>query len=80
MPTVAVDPKFKVGDRVKLSPLGRRRCVIQRGKRTTKGIVVRVERGFFPAILWDYRKTASSYHPDYIMLVEPDVATEPHPG
>jgi hypothetical protein len=36
-----------------------------------RGIVVKVDEFNDPTVLWDHRKTASGYHPDFIEPVRP---------
>jgi hypothetical protein len=61
--------KFRKDQRVRLSTAGKYACICKRTRREESGIVTRVDEYNSPTVLWDYRKTTSTYHPDFI---EPD--------
>lgn len=66
-------PKFRVGQRVRPSKYGIERnifCGTYRGKRRAdaSGVVLRVDEFNSPTVLWDGRKTASSYFPGFITV------------
>jgi hypothetical protein len=56
---------FKVGDRVRLTEYARQ-CFIVTRRPDATGVVVKVDQFNSPTVLWDHRKTASGYHPDFI--------------
>lgn len=62
---------FKVGQRVRPSAEGIAANLFKR-RPNRSGIVQKVDRFNSPTVLWDGRKTASGYHPDFI---EPDRRT-----
>ena len=59
--------KFRVGQRVRPSAEGRAANVFT--SRTVSGTVTKVDEWNSPTVLWDHRKTGSSYAPWFI---EPD--------
>lgn len=61
--------RFRVGQRVRLSPEARTRSLLPKCRRDATGIVTKVDEFNCPSVRWEHRKTASSYHPDFI---EPD--------
>lgn len=61
--------KFRVGQRVRPSAEGIRANLFRKARELQSGIVLKVGLSNFPTVLWDGRKTASGYHPDFI---EPD--------
>ncbi len=60
---------FKVGQRVK--PSGDGKAAHLFNKKHKRGTVIKVDRFNDPTVLWDHRKTASSYHPDFVEPVRP---------
>jgi hypothetical protein len=58
--------KFRIGQRVRPSPEGIRRNVFPGKKATRGGVVEKVDEFNSPTVLWDGRKTADGYHPDFI--------------
>jgi hypothetical protein len=56
---------FKVGQRVKSSGEGNA-ATLFRGHEKRRGTVKAVDKFNCPTVLWDGRKTTSSYHPDFI--------------
>jgi hypothetical protein len=61
--------KFRVGQRVRLSDAGKKALVCPKTRWEQGGLVLKVDRFNSPTVLWDSRKTTSTYHPDFI---EPD--------
>lgn len=61
--------KFKVGQRVRPSTEGIKAMIFPRTRHNQSGEVTKVDRFNSPTVLWEGRKTASGYHPDFI---EPD--------
>lgn len=61
--------KFKVGQRVRVSAYGVEHNILPPHRRDTSGVVVKVDEFNSPSVRWDYRRTASGYHPYFI---EPD--------
>lgn len=61
--------KFRVGQRVRLSQRGKVANIAYRCHLDRPGVVAKVDEFNSPSVLWDGRKTASGYHPDFI---EPD--------
>lgn len=61
--------KFKVGQRVRPSEYSMGRFIFPKTRAAQSGIVTKVDEFNCPTVLWDLRKTASGYHPDFI---EPD--------
>lgn len=61
--------KFKVGQRVKPSQAGIDATLFLRQRATinkVRGTVMKVGEFNDPTVLWDGRKTTSSYHPDFV--------------
>lgn len=58
--------KFRVGQRVRLSERGLAANLLPKSRRGQSGVVVKVDLFNSPSVLWEWRKTASSYHPDFI--------------
>lgn len=58
--------KFKIGQRVRPSNDGITRSIFARTRWDASGVVTKVDRFNFPTVLWDYRKTTSGYHPNFI--------------
>jgi hypothetical protein len=67
---------FKVGDRVRLTEYARQCFIGTTYPPETTGTVTKVDRFNSPTVLWDHRKTASGYHPDFI---EPVSERRPKP-
>jgi hypothetical protein len=63
--------QFRKGERVRPSATGIAACIFPKTRHRQRGIVTKVDKFNTPTVLWDGRKTASSYHPDFI---EPDQA------
>ena len=61
--------KFKVGQRVRPSQYGIDRFIFRRSKALQSGTITKVDKFNSPTILWDGRKTTSSYFAGFI---EPD--------
>lgn len=61
--------RFKIGQHVRPSEYGIRHNIFPGPKAKQSGKVIKVSEFNSPTILWDSRKTASGYHPDFI---EPD--------
>lgn len=61
--------KFHVGQRVRPSMAGVKAKVFPGRKAIRSGLIKKVDRFNSPTVLWDGRKTADGYHPDFI---EPD--------
>lgn len=61
--------KFKVGQRVRPSAYGIKSLIFTKTRHHASGVVTAVDRFNSLTVLWEYRKTVSSYHPDF---VEPD--------
>jgi hypothetical protein len=57
---------FRVGQRVKPSPEGIAANLFRRGKENVRGTVTKVDEFNSPTVLWDWRRTTASYHPDFI--------------
>jgi hypothetical protein len=66
--------KFIVGQRVRPSADGIDANIFRPRHHDASGRVVRVDQFNVPTVLWDYRKTAAQYHPDFI---EPDRRRKP---
>jgi hypothetical protein len=64
-------PPFKVGQRVKASKEALAGFVIRRCHAERRGTVKKVDQWNGPTVLWDGRKTAASYHPDFIDPLTP---------
>lgn len=58
--------RFKVGMRVKPSAEGIASTLFPGAKAERKGTVTKVDQWNGPTVLWDGRKTASSYWPGFI--------------
>lgn len=58
--------KFKVGQRVRLSARGKEQFLLPMTKHDIGGTVIKVDEFNCPTVRWDHRRTASSYHPDFI--------------
>ena len=70
--------KFEVGQRVQLSALGHEAGLASRRKDIANvGAVLSVDRFNSPTVLWDGRKSASKYHPDFIEPADIQKATKP---
>lgn len=61
--------KFRVGQRVRPSQYGKDNRIFSKTRHDQSGVVVKVDRFNAPTVIWEGRKTASEYHPDFI---EPD--------
>lgn len=61
--------KFKNGQRVRLSREGQEAHLFPKTRLDQTGTVLKVDRFNSPTILWEGRKTASSY---YAGFIEPD--------
>jgi hypothetical protein len=62
-------PRFRVGQKVRPSPYGVASTLFPGAKATRAGRVVKVDEFGDPTILWEGRKTASSYHQKFIAPV-----------
>ena len=69
--------KFRVGQRVRPSPEGKAALLFMRKHLDASGVVTKVDEFNSPTVLWDHRKTACSYHPDFI---GPDRRTRNRPA
>lgn len=58
--------KFKVGQRVKPSKEGKGAFLFTKAYDNVRGTIIKVDRFNEPTVLWDHRKTPSSYHPDFV--------------
>ncbi len=58
--------KFKVGQRVRPSRSGIAAGLFRGDRRNQGGTVTKVDRFNGPTVRWDWRKTGSSYHPNFI--------------
>lgn len=58
--------KFRVGQRVRLSRYGLECNIRPKCRRMDSGIVIKVGEFNTPTVLWDGRKTGSSYFPGFI--------------
>lgn len=58
--------KFRVGQIVRPSVEAIAANLFRRAHYQRRGIVKKVDRFNCPTVLWEGRKTASSYHPDFI--------------
>jgi hypothetical protein len=58
--------KFSVGQQVRLSEEGCAALIRPKSKRDNRGVVTKVDKFNSPTVRWKDRKTASSYHPDFI--------------
>ncbi len=61
-------PKFRVGQRVRLSPLGRERNLVPKTRTDCSGVVTKIELGYYPKIRWDGQKIPKGYHPAFIAV------------
>lgn len=61
--------KFKVGQRVRPSDHATTRNVFAKTRWHASGVVTKVDEFNFPTVLWDYRRTGSTYHP---LFLRPD--------
>lgn len=61
--------KFKVGQRVRPSSCGQEHRIFPKSKFDQTGVVTKVDKFNSPTVLWEGRKTATGYYPDF---VEPD--------
>jgi len=61
--------KFKEGQRVRPSREGQQAYIFPKTRFDQTGIVVKVDRFNSPTVLWEGRKTTSSY---YAGFIEPD--------
>jgi hypothetical protein len=68
--------KFRVGQRVRLSAEGKAANIVRTHRQDVGGVVQKVDRFNSPTVLWDWRKTAASYHAEFI---EPDRRRQPAP-
>ena len=59
-------PPFRVGQKVRPSREGIAATLFKGKKALATGRVVKVDRFNCPTVLWEGRKTATSYHPDFI--------------
>lgn len=60
---------FRVGQRVRPSAYGIEHLIFPGKKAEASGVVTKVDEFNSPTVLWDYRRTASSYFAGFI---EPD--------
>jgi len=63
---IGSQPPFKIGQKVRLSKRGIEATLYVGVKAKRIGIVTRVDEFNSPTVLWEGRKTASGYHPDFI--------------
>jgi len=61
--------KFKVGQRVRPSQYGKDRYIFPKTRHDQTGVVTKVDEFNSPTVVWEGRKTPSSYYPGF---VEPD--------
>ena len=61
--------KFRVGQKVRPSAEGIKANIFPKTRQLQSGIVQKIDQFNSPTVLWDGRKTARGYHPDFI---EPD--------
>ncbi len=61
-------PKFRVGQRVRLSPLGLERNLVPKTRLHQSGIVVKVDEFNCPKVVWDGRKTPRGYYHGFIAI------------
>lgn len=66
--------KFRVGQRVRPSTDGKGANLFPRTRWEQSGVVVKVDQWNSPTVLWDGRKTSSSYHP---VFIRPDYRRRP---
>lgn len=69
--------KFRVGQRVRPSQYGKDCFIFTKTRHEQTGVVTKVDVFNSPTVLWEGRKTTSSYYPGFI---EPDrrrVVTRP---
>jgi hypothetical protein len=57
------------GQRVRLSEEGRKARLRPKSKWAQRGTVLKVDKWNSPTVLWDGYKTASGYHPRFIVHV-----------
>lgn len=60
--------RFRVGQRVRPSQLAIEKTLFAKTRHAATGIVTKVNEFNCPTVLWEYRKTTASYHPDFIAL------------
>ena len=58
--------RFRPGQRVRPSKEGIAAFLFAKAKHQQSGVVIKVDRFNCPTVLWDGRKTASCYHPEFI--------------
>ena len=61
--------KFRIGQRVRPSEEGIKARIFPKTRQLQSGVVQKVDRFNCPTVLWNGRRTGSSYHPNFI---EPD--------
>lgn len=61
--------KFRVGQRVRPSKYGQDSCIFPKTRFDQSGVVLKVDQFNTPTVLWNGRKQARGYYPDF---VEPD--------
>lgn len=66
---IGSQPPFRVGQRVRPSAYGIERLIFQPSKATRLGTVTKVDKYNCPTVLWDGRRTATSYYPDFVEAV-----------
>lgn len=57
---------FRVGQRVRPSKHGIEHCLFARTKHDQSGVVTKVDKWNCPTVLWDGRKTATTYAAPFI--------------
>jgi hypothetical protein len=58
--------RFKVGQRVRPSAKAVAGYLFPKTRRNQSGVIKKVDKFNCPTVLWEGRKTPSSYHPDFI--------------
>lgn len=58
--------RFRVGQRVRPSADGIAANIFPKTRHDQSGVVQMVDRFNSPTVLWDGRKTAKGYHPNFI--------------
>lgn len=61
---------FAPGDVVQLSDDAHREGIDARGPLGRRGVVTKMARDGCPWVIWDDRKTASIYHPSFLVVVD----------
>lgn len=62
---------FVVGQRVRLSQYGKDSRIYSGKKAERHGTVTKVDEFNCPTVLWEGRRTATSYYPDFIDVISP---------